>query len=364
MQGIADHDALQLQVIATGTHLSPAFGLTYRAIEEDGFTIDRRVEALLSSDSAVGVAKSMGLTTMGFAEALADLRPDVLVVLGDRFEMLAAVSAALVSRIPVAHIHGGEITEGAVDDAIRHAITKMSHLHFVAAEPYRARVIQLGEDPARVFNVGAVGIDSINRLQLLSREDLEAAIDFQLGERNLLVTYHPVTLTPGAAATEMRELLTALDSLPETRLIFTMPNADMEHHTIGAMVRDFVRDRPRARVYASLGQLRYLSCMKHVDAVVGNSSSGVIEAPALRTPSIDIGRRQRGRVKATSVVESVPEASAIRDAFTQVYSESFQRSLTTVENPYGTGGASDSIVSTLADADLNGILMKRFRDIE
>ncbi|MBF0219306.1 MAG: UDP-N-acetylglucosamine 2-epimerase (hydrolyzing), partial [Gammaproteobacteria bacterium] len=260
MQGIQDDPELTLQIIATGMHLSPEFGLTYQAIEQDGFQIDRKVEMLTSSDTAVGIAKSMGLGLIGFADALNELQPDLIVVLGDRFEIFAAVSAALVARIPVAHLHGGEITEGAVDEALRHSITKMSHLHFVAAEAYRKRVIQLGEQPDRVFLVGGLGIDSIKRLQLLDRAALEASLAFKLGHKNLLITFHPVTLESATAADQMAELLVALAVLKDTHLIFTLPNADTDGRALIKMVNQFVVKHPNARAYTSLGQLRYLSC--------------------------------------------------------------------------------------------------------
>lgn len=362
MQGIADAPELTLQIVATGMHLSPEFGLTFREIERDGFRIDRKVEMLLSSDSSVGIGKSIGLGTIGFADALGDLRPDLLVVLGDRFEILAAVSAALAARIPVAHLHGGEATEGVIDEAIRHAITKMSHLHFVAADEYRRRVIQLGEAPDRVFLVGGLGIDNIRRLQLLERAELEQALDFELGPKNLLVTFHPATLDTGAAAEQMGELLAALEALEQTHLIFTVPNADMGSRELISMIDAFVARHPRARAYTSLGQLRYLSVIRHVDGVVGNSSSGIIEAPALHKGTIDIGDRQRGRLKASSVIECAPERTSISTALRRLYSREFQESLSSVSNPYGDGGASDKIVEVLKTAPLDGILKKRFYD--
>ena len=300
MQGIKDDPELTLQIIATGMHLSPEFGLTYRDIEQDGFKIDSKVEMLTSSDTSVGIAKSMGLGLIGFADALHDLKPDLIVVLGDRFEIFSAVSAALVARIPVAHLHGGELTEGAFDDALRHSITKMSHLHFVAAEEYRQRVVQLGEQPDRVFLVGGLGIDNIKRLKLFDREALEASLDFKLGSKNLLITFHPVTLEAATASEQMAQLLLALAELEDTQLIFTMPNADTGGRVLIRMVEEFVAQHTNARAYTSLGQLRYLSCISHVDGVVGNSSSGLAEVPSFRKGTINIGDRQRGRLQATS----------------------------------------------------------------
>ena len=362
MQGIKDDLDLTLQIIATGMHLSPEFGLTYQAIEQDGFQIDRKVEMLTSSDTPVGIAKSMGLGLIGFADALHELQPDMIVVLGDRFEIFSAVSAALVARIPVAHLHGGEATEGVIDEAIRHAITKMSHLHFVAAEAYRQRVIQLGEQPDRVFLVGGLGIDNIKRLQLLDRSALEASLDFKLGPKNLLITFHPVTLETDTAEKQMEELLSALATLKDTQLIFTMPNADTDGRALINMVEKFVAQHPNARAYTSLGQLRYLSCIAQVDGVVGNSSSGLSEVPSFKKGTINIGDRQRGRLQAESVINCEPTCESIAAALAQLYSIDFQMSLHQVTNPYGEGGASEAIISTIKAVSLDGLLKKRFYD--
>lgn len=365
MQGIKDDSELTLQIIATGMHLSPEFGHTYREIEQDGFQIDRKVEMLTSSDTPVGVAKSMGLGLIGFADALSELRPDLIVVLGDRFEIFAAVAAALVARIPVAHLHGGETTEGAFDEALRHSISKMSHLHFVAAEEYRQRVIQLGEQPERVFLVGGLGIDAIKRTALLGRDALEASLDFQLGAKNLLITFHPVTLESQSSAQQMSQLLAALGQLgDDTHLIFTMPNADNGSRELARMVDDFVATHSNARAYASLGQLRYLSCMQQVDGVIGNSSSGLAEAPSLATGTVNIGDRQRGRLKAQSVIDCLPQRQAILDAINTLYTADFRQSIQTMVNPYGYGGASQKIVQVLQDHPLDGILKKSFYDLD
>ena len=365
MQGIKDDPELTLQIIATGMHLSPEFGLTYREIEQDGFLIDRKVEMLTSSDTSVGIAKSMGLGLIGFADVLNELKPDLIVVLGDRFEIFAAVAAALVARIPVAHLHGGETTEGAFDEAFRHSITKMSHLHFVAADEYRQRVIQLGEQPKSVFLVGGLGIDVIKHTALLGREALEDSLDFQLGAKNLLVTFHPVTLESQSSAQQMSELLAALDQLgDDTHLIFTMANADNGSRELTRLVDDFVATHPNARAYASLGQLRYLSCMQQVDGVIGNSSSGLAEAPSLATGTINIGDRQRGRLKAQSVIDCVPQRLAILDAIRWLYTSDFRLSLQTMVNPYGNGGASLKIVRVLREQTLDGILKKSFHDLK
>ena len=363
MQGIKDDQYLTLQIIATGMHLSPEFGLTYREIEHDGFQIDRKVEMLTSSDTSVGIAKSMGLGMIGFADALSELSPDMIVVLGDRFEIFSAVSAALVSRIPVAHLHGGELTEGAFDDAIRHSITKMAHLHFVAAEEYRQRVIQLGEQPDRVFLVGGLGIDNIKRLTLLDRIELERSLNIKLGTKNLLITFHPVTLEMATASEQMAELLGALAKLKDTQLIFTMPNADTDGRVLIRMVEAFVAQQTNAHAYTSLGQLRYLSCVSHVDGVIGNSSSGLAEVPSFRKGTVNIGDRQRGRVQAASVINCDPNCANITAAIEKLYFPVFQHELNNVKNPYGDGGASEKVVEIIKNHALDGLLKKTFYDI-
>lgn len=362
IEGLAAAPDLQLQLIATGMHLSPEFGLTVREIEADGFHIDRTVESLLSSTTANGVTKSIGVGVIGFSDAFAELSPDLVVVLGDRYEIFAAAISAMVARIPIAHLHGGEVTEGAIDEAIRHSITKMSHLHFVATEVYRRRVIQLGEQPDRVFCVGAPGLDSVEKLELLSRAELEADLDFALGDRNLLVTFHPPTLSSSGAVAEMGELLAALDALADTHLIFTMPNADPQGGALMTMVDEFVAQHPLARSFTSLGQLRYLSCMRYVDGVVGNSSSGLIEAPFFKVGTVNIGDRQKGRVRATSVIDCPPDRMAIGAAIERLYSPTFRRELAEVTNPYGTAGASARIVEVIQTVDLSQLFLKSFRD--
>ena len=364
MEGIRQSPVLELQLIATGMHLSPEFGMTVDAIEADGFEIDRKVEMLLSSDTAVGLTKSMGLGMIGFADALAELKPDLMLVLGDRYEIFAAATSAMIARIPIAHLHGGETTEGAFDEAIRHSITKMSHLHFVAAEEYQQRVIQLGEQPEHVFNVGGLGIDNILRLNLLTRDELEEALNFKLEKRNLLITFHPVTLEHGTSAEHMDELLAALAELKDTGLIFTMPNADTEGRVLSRQIEAFCAQHSQARVYTSLGQLRYLSCIQHVDGVLGNSSSGLLEVPSFKKKgTINIGDRQRGRLKAASVIDCEPDRGSISKALELLYSPEFQSMLPTVKNPYGTGGASKKIVKILEDASFNDLLKKTFFDL-
>ena len=363
MDGIRASSELELQVIVTGMHLSPEFGLTYQVIEQDGFRIDKKIEMLLSSDSPVGLTKSMGLGLIGFGEALQELRPDLLFVLGDRFEIFSAASAAMVARIPIAHAHGGESTEGLIDEAMRHAITKMSHLHFVAAEKYAERVIQLGEHPDRVFLVGGLGVDSIKKLTLLDRPALEASLGFQLGTRSLLVTFHPTTLESSTTRHQMTELLAALEALVDTHLIFTMPNADTDSRVAFQMIEQFVSAHVNARAFTSLGQLRYLSCIRHVDGVVGNSSSGLTEVPSFAKGTINIGDRQRGRLRCESVIDCPPERAAITAALHRLFSPVFNEKLQTVRNPYGDGGASESVVETLTRISLDGILKKHFYDL-
>ena len=360
MQGIKADPELTLQIIATGMHLSPEFGLTYREIEQDGFQIDRKVEMLTSSDTPVGIAKSIGLGLIGFADALNDLHPDLIVVLGDRFEIFSAVSAALVARIPVAHLHGGEATEGSIDEALRHSITKMSHLHFVAAEEYRQRVIQLGEQPDRVLLVGGLGADNISRLKLLDREALQQSLGFELGQKSLLVCFHPATLETNTAAQQMAELLAALAELRNTQLVFTMPNADTDGRVLVQLIEQFVAQHANTRAYTSLGQLRYLSCMAHVDGVVGNSSSGLLEAPSFQKGTINIGDRQRGRLQAASVINCEPTRHSITAALVRLYSKEFQASLSKVRSPYGEGGASAAIVAKVKAVSLGTLHKKQF----
>lgn len=363
MQGIKNDPDLVLQVVATGMHLSPEFGLTFQQIEKDGFQIDRKIEMLVGSDTPVAIAKSIGLGLIGFGPALSELQPDLIVVLGDRFEIFAAVTAALVARIPVAHLHGGELTEGAFDEALRHSITKMSHLHFVAANEYRQRVIQLGEQPERVFLVGGLGVDSIKRKPLLDRAALEESLDFSLGQKSLLITFHPTTLEKFTAANQMAELLASLGALQDTQLIFTLPNADTDGRALIQMVENFVKSHPNTRLYSSLGQLRYLSCIAQVDGVVGNSSSGLAEVPSFKKGTINIGDRQRGRLQAASVINCEPLQSEITAALDRLYSADFQAGLGQVLNPYGEGGASEKVIRILKEYPIQHIVKKSFHDL-
>lgn len=353
---------LQLQIIVTGMHLSPEFGLTYRQIEVDGFTIDAKVEMLLSSDSPVGIAKSMGLGVIGFADALNQLQPDILVVLGDRFEILAAAQAAMVARIPIAHIHGGETTEGAFDEGIRHAITKMAQWHFVAAEPYRKRVIQLGESPERVFNFGAPGLDHLQHLDWMSPEALEKSLDIRLNSLVFLVTYHPATLGQQEPVAAMNELLAALDEFPQASVIFTYPNADTGGRAlIDRLEQWIVVNKHRAKAFISLGQQRYLSMMREADVIIGNSSSALTEAPALKKAVVNIGDRQCGRLKASSVIDAAEKKDAIVAAIKEALSEDFCAGLPATKSLHGSGDVSCRIKNVLKSVELK--TRKTFFDI-
>ena len=364
MKLIQNDPALDLQVVATGMHLSPEFGLTYRDIEKDGFVIDKKVEMILSADTSSAIAKSTGLGMIGFADALSDLRPDILVVLGDRFEILAACYTATIARIPIAHFHGGEAAEGVIDEPTRHSITKMSHIHFVATEEYRKKVIQLGENPNRVYMVGGMGVDRIKQTKLLSKSELENQIDFRFGKKNILVTFHPVTLENATAEHQFSQLLAVLDSLSDLRIIITKPNSDTEGRVIINMIDEFVDDNPkRSKSFLSLGQIRYLSTLQFIDAVVGNSSSGLLEAPTMKIGTINIGDRQKSRLKADSVIDCDSNKKSIMQAFEKLYSSNFQKKLETVKNPYGEGGASEKALEVICHVDISDILKKKFYSI-
>lgn len=363
MKEIEGDKDLELQIIATGMHLSPEFGLTYKEIEKD-FKIDKKIEMLLSSDTSIGISKSIGLAQISFAEAYEELKPDIIVVLGDRYEIFSAVSAAMIARIPVAHLHGGEITEGAFDESIRHCITKMSHLHFTATEEYKNRVIQLGEHPKRVFNFGGMGIENIKRLQLLNKDEFEKSINFELNKKNILVTFHPVTLEDSTSKEQFQEILDAIDKLDDTNIIFTKANSDTNGRIINQMIDEYVtKNSHKAVSFTSLGQLRYLSALQFVDAIVGNSSSGLAEAPTFKIGTINIGDRQKGRIKAKSVIDCEPKKHLILKAFDKLYSSEFQYALNNVQNPYGDGCASKKILNVLKVVDLEHILKKSFYDI-
>lgn len=357
---VKSHERMELQIIATNMHLSPEFGLTYKEIERDGFRIDRQVEMLLSGDSPAATSKSTGLATIGFADAYRDLEPDLIIILGDRYEMLSAATAALIFRIPIAHLHGGEITEGAYDDAIRHAITKMSHLHFTSTEEHKGRVVQMGEQPGRVFNVGAIGIDNIRHTSLMSKEEIEHSLNgFRLDRNTILVTFHPVTMQQNTAEGQTNELLYALDSLPEARVIFTMPNSDTEGRVIMTLIKEWCeRNTDRAVWFNSLGSRRYLSALQYVGAVVGNSSSAIIEVPSFGIPSLNIGDRQKGRTRAMSVVDCTP----IREDIVKNLRAIIGREPIQVENPYEKPNTAQRIIDTIAKVDWEKLTDKKFYD--
>ncbi len=364
IQYLNDDPDIELQLVVTGMHLSPEFGLTFKNILDDNFVIQRKVEILLSSDTPIGLSKSIGLGMISFGELYEELRPDIILVLGDRFEIFSAVSAAMVSRIPVAHIHGGEATEGLIDEPIRHSITKMSHIHFTAADEYKRRVIQLGEQPKNVFNTGTPGLDNIFKLKLLDLKEFEDSIGFEIGEKCFLVTFHPVTLEHGTSAYQFDELLKALDSFKEFKIIFTLPNADTDGRIVIEKIKNYTsRNSDRAIAFTSLGQLRYLSAILHVNMVIGNSSSGLTEVPSFKKPTINIGDRQKGRIKADSVIDCIPKTVEINKAIQTALSDDFQAKLGLVENPYGAGGASRKIVDILKNIDLDGIVKKEFYNL-
>lgn len=361
MKEIINSPELLLQTVATGMHLSPEFGLTYRAIEDDGFHIDSKVEMLISSDTPMGTTKSVGLGVIGFSETLERLQPDVLVVLGDRYEILAAVQAALFFKIPVAHIGGGDSTEGAFDELIRHCLTKMSHLHFVTNVLSQRRIIQMGENPEHVYNVGSLGLDCLGEIKLLEGEEFEEAISFTLRKKNLLITFHPVTLDDVDSDEQFCELLAALERLgPEVGLVFTKPNSDTGGRAISSLLERFVSEHSQACLHTSLGQLRYLSAISVVDAVVGNSSSGLYEVPSFHKPTVNIGDRQKGRLKASSVIDCEPTEESILSAIMMA----FKLDCVDTVNPYGDGDVAPRIVTVLkAIPDLKGLLKKHFYEV-
>ncbi len=364
MKGIEKEKSLELQLIVTGMHLSPEFGLTYTEIEKD-FKIDKKIEMLLSSDTPIGIAKSMGLAQISFAEAYDELKPDLLVVLGDRYEIFASASAAMVSKIPIAHLHGGEATQGLIDEPIRHSITKMSHLHFTGAKEYKNRVIQLGEHPSSVFNIGGLGIENIKRLKLLSKQEFEKSIEFKLNVKNILVTFHPVTLENSTASVQFQNLLNIIDELENTNIIFTKANSDTDGRVINSTIDQYVLNNPHKSVaFTSLGQLRYLSALQYIDAMVGNSSSGLVEAPSFKIGTINIGDRQKGRIKAKSVINCNNDIKSIKKAFAKLYTTKFKNKLLKVKNPYGDGCASYKIINIIKDVKLKNILKKVFYDMD
>lgn len=363
-EAIREHADLELQLLVSGSHLSSKFGMTVSEIEDAGFDITARVDVLHFDDSARGVCRSMGTALPGYSDALAEMKPDLLVVLGDRYETLCVVVAAHVLQIPIAHIHGGEMTEGAVDESFRHSITKMSQIHFPACEAYRQRVIQLGEQPDRVFDVGALGVENIGKIAFMDREALEASIGFPLDQPFFLVTFHPVTLEHATAGDQIDELFAALNQFSDRRVIFTKANADADGEIINAKIDAYVAEFPeRCMAVASLGLVRFLSAMKMCAAVVGNSSSGILEAPSLKVPTVNIGDRQKGRVRAPSIVDCKPDSESVKNAMDAVLNDAFRAGIQNMESPFEKCGTADEIVKVVASIKLEGLLKKSFYNL-
>lgn len=362
MDLIQESADLKLQIIATGAHLSPEFGLTYKQIEADGFTINEKIEILLSSDTAGSIVKTMGLAMNGMADVLPRLSPDLLVILGDRYEMLAIASAATIFKVPIAHLHGGEITEGAYDDAIRHAITKLSHLHFASTDEYRNRIIQMGEDPDRIFNVGAIGLDNIQNLKLLNKEELEEDLGIRFLTYNYQVTFHPETLGELSSGDQFHILLDAIDKQKDSFFVFTKANADTDGRIINQMIDDYVIQNPvKAKAFTSLGSLRFLSVLKECTAIVGNSSSGILEAPSLHVATLNIGDRQKGRVQAESIINVSCELNEILEGFEKAKTKYIQDNLKLITNPYFKGEAAKSILKVICKDNIS--IEKHFNTI-
>ena len=367
MQEINKDNDLELYLIVSGMHLSPEFGMTYKEIEEDGFQINAKVEMLLSSDSPAGISKSIGLGVIGFADEFQRADLDMLILLGDRYEVLSAAICAMVMRIPIAHLHGGELTEGAIDEGIRHSITKMSYLHFTSTEQYRNRVIQLGENPERVFYVGALGVENIKKINLMTKEELERSIHFEIDENTVIVTYHPVTLENNTVEEQFLNLLEVLDRNPKIRMIFTKANADTNGRIVNELIDKYAaQNSERACAFMSLGQKRYLSALKYCRIVIGNSSSGIIEAPSFGKPIINIGDRQKGRICADSVINCGYTQQEIQQAMETALTEEFENKARNCRNPYEKENTAANIISVIKDYLLNDKinLKKRFYDLE
>jgi len=365
IHALINDGGFDVRVVATGAHLSPEFGLTYREIEQDGVEIHKKIEILLSADTPSAISKSMGMAMIGFADYFAEYRPDALLVLGDRYETLAVCCAAMNERIPIIHLYGGETTEGAVDEAVRHAVTKLSYLHLTSTEGYRRRVIQLGESPDRVFAVGAIGVENAMKQKLMEKNELEQKLKWKLNNPYVVVTFHPVTLENNSAVWQCKELLSAMDSYPEMQFIITKANADGNGRIINHLFEIHTASRSNMRVYDSLGMSGYLSALKYARMVVGNSSSGLVEAPSFRIPTVDIGDRQKGRLKAASVIHCNPAKNEIIAAMAKANSESFRQVSAKTVNPYGDGNASKKIVEAISGMMVGNInIKKKFYDIK
>ena len=349
IKALHEDENINIQLLVTGMHLSKKYGYTINEIEADGFQITAKIDSHLKGDSAVDISNSVAETTRGFAKILGELNPDLMVVLGDRSEIFAAATAVTIKGIPIAHIHGGETTEGAYDEAFRHAITKMSHWHFTSTETYRKRVIQLGEQPEHVFNVGAIGIDSIANLKLMTKDEFETSIDFKLNKKNVLITFHSVTLENNTSETQFNEILSALDKVEDVTLIFTKPNSDKDGTIISNQIDNYVANhRQKAIAFTSLGQKRYLSSLQYMDVVIGNSSSGIIEVPIFKIPTINIGDRQKGRLMPKSIINCLPLETKITKALNQAFSAKFLESISNLKSDYGNGTTTKQIMDILA----------------
>lgn len=361
-----EYEEVDLRVVVTGSHLSPEFGLTYNEIVEDGVKIDKKIEILLSGDTPSAISKSMGLAMIGFADYFKDFSPDLLLVLGDRYETLAVAIVAMNQRIPIAHMHGGESTEGLVDESIRHSISKMSYLHFTSTEEYRKRVIQLGENPDYTFNVGSIGVENIKNMQYMSKHDLSKSIGFKLDKPYALVTFHPVTLENQSSRSQINELLKALSIYDQMKFIFTKANSDADGRIINSMIDDFVKLNKNCIAVSSLGIKRYLAAVKYSNFVIGNSSSGIIEVPSFRVPTINIGDRQKGRIRAQSIIDCIPEYKAIIDAINKANNQEFRSRLENIKNPYEKDNTSNSIVNIIMDFLGNDKIdiKKKFFDVD
>lgn len=365
LEEINKSDIFKLQLVVTGSHLSSSHGTTISEIISDGYKITKKVNLMLSSDRRLDTIKSMSIALSGFADALKELSPDLVLLLGDRFEIFMAASAAMIFGKPIAHIHGGEVTNGAFDDSIRHSITKMSHIHFVSTEKYKSRVVQLGESPSKVFNVGSLGVESIHKLDLLEKSDVEDAIDFELGNTSFLVTYHPVTIDSENEEKNIIKLFKAIKKFQSGRFIFTLPNADPGHKEIAELIKDFADSSSSYKYFESLGQHLYLSCMKNVTGVIGNSSSGIIEAPSFKIGTINIGKRQSGRIFAPSIINCAMDSDQIFEAIKKITSSNFTRSIKNIENPYEQEDTSVKILDTLKifKNDFASLVEKEFYDL-
>lgn len=367
IQKLSCEQNIELQIVATGMHLSTEFGLTYKEIENDGYKINEKIEIVLSSDTAVGVSKAMGLGMISFAESFQRLQPDLVILLGDRYEIFSVASAAMIGRIPIAHLHGGELTQGAIDESIRHAITKMSYLHFTSTESYRKRVIQLGESPDRVYNVGALGVENIKKISLMSKEEIINEVGIDFNNKVAMVTFHPITLESKPSKEQFKELLEALADFNDLKIIFTKANADADGRIINQMIDEYVNEHgDNCKAFISMGQKRYLSALKHSTIVIGNSSSGIIEAPSFGIPVINIGDRQKGRIHSASVINCPVESEAIRKAIASGLEEKFIKDARQATNPYEKNNTSNQILQVIKEFLLNEPkeLKKRFYDLK